>query len=204
MHFCSRDARKNLCRSGHIQLGEIREQQETDVYVEDGRVWTSAGITTGIDMSLAMVERDLGSAIANAVAKRLVLHARRPGYQSQFSPVLAAQIRAGEPFSALVEWIKANLSQPLDVPRLAARVAMSERTFHRKFTECIGETPAHFVASLRLDRARDLLATEISLKAIASSAGYASATQFSKAFSRRFGMAPLLFREVQLGAARAR
>jgi transcriptional regulator GlxA family with amidase domain len=166
------------------------------LYVEDGRVWTSAGVTTGIDMALALVERDLGSAIASAIAKRLVLYARRPGYQAQFSPVLIAQMRADEPFSELINWIKDNLSEKLDVSTLAARVAMSDRSFHRKFTSLIGETPAHFVESLRLDQARNLLSAGISLKEIAARTGYSSAVQFSKAFDRRFGMAPTLFREV--------
>ena len=166
------------------------------LYVEDGRVWTSAGVTTGIDMALALVERDLGSVIASAIAKRLVLYARRPGYQAQFSPVLIAQMRADGPFSELINWIKDNLSEKLDVSTLAARVAMSDRSFHRKFTNLIGETPAHFVESLRLDQARNLLSAGISLKEIAARTGYSSAVQFSKAFDRRFGMAPTLFREV--------
>lgn len=164
------------------------------LYVVDGRLWTSAGVTTGIDMSLAMVEQDLGSAIANGIAERLVLYARRPGYQSQFSPLLHAQSQAGAPFSELIDWIGEHLSEPLDVPRLAARVAMSERSFHRKFTHSLGETPAHYVETLRLDRARQLLGNASSLKQIALQTGYATAAQLSKAFERRFGIAPTLFR----------
>lgn len=168
------------------------------LYVEDGRVWTSAGVTTGIDMSLAMVARDLGNPIANAIAKRLVLYARRPGYQSQFSPVLTAQARADDPFADLINWMKEHLSDRLDVPTLAAKAAMSDRSFYRKFTTLIGETPAHFVETLRLDQARNLLSTGISLKEIAAKTGYASAGQLSKAFDRRFGMAPMFFREMHI------
>jgi len=168
------------------------------LYVEDGRVWTSAGVTTGIDMSLAMVARDLGNPVANAIAKRLVLYARRPGYQSQFSLMLSAQIRADDPFADLISWMKEHLSEKLDVPTLAAKAALSDRSFHRKFTTLIGETPAHFVETLRLDQARNLLATGLSLKEIAAKTGYASASQLSKAFDRRFGMAPVFFREMQL------
>jgi transcriptional regulator GlxA family with amidase domain len=166
------------------------------LYVEDGKVWTSAGVTTGIDMCLAIVERDLGTAAANRIAERLVLYARRPGYQSQFSPLLHAQRRADAPFSALIEWMAAHLGEPLDVPQLASRMAMSG-SFYRRFTESIGETPARFVETLRLDRARDLLMSKASLKEVAGQAGFGSAARLSKAFERRFGVTPLLFRETQ-------
>ncbi len=166
------------------------------LYVEDGRVWTSAGVTTGIDMSLAMVARDLGNPIANAIAKRLVLYARRPGYQSQFSTILKAQTRADEPFAALIDWMKEHLAEPLDIPTLASRVAMSERSFHRKFVSMIGEPPARFVETLRLDHARSLLSAGLSVKESAAKTGYSTAAQFSKAFDRRFGMTPSLFREM--------
>lgn len=166
------------------------------LFVNEGRLWTSAGVTTGIDMSLEMVASDLGNAVANTIAKRLVLYARRPGYQSQFSPVLTAQSHANAPFAALIDWMRDNLSEPLDVPRLADRVAMSERTFLRKFTQSTGKTPANFVETLRLDQARNLLAAGLSLKEIAARTGYSSGAQLSKAFDRRFGMTPMLFREL--------
>jgi len=165
------------------------------LYVEDGRVWTSAGVTTGIDMCLALVARDLGDAVANAVARQLVLYARRPGYQSQFSPVLTAQEKAGA-FSGLVDWIRAHLADTLDVETLARRAGMSPRTFHRRFVEATGETPARFIETLRLDQARTLLGTARSLKEVAARAGYANHGQFAKAFARRFGMSPGLFREL--------
>jgi transcriptional regulator GlxA family with amidase domain len=181
------------------QLSAAYPDTEVDVnalYVNDGNIWTSAGVTTGIDMSLEMVAADLGGEIANAIAKRLVLYARRPGYQSQFSPVLDAQMHADAPFSALIHWMHEHLSETLDVPRLAARVAMSERTFLRKFTRSTGTTPARFVETLRLDHTRSLLALGISLKEIAAKTGYSTPSQLSKAFDRRFGMTPLLFREL--------
>jgi transcriptional regulator GlxA family with amidase domain len=166
------------------------------LFVQDGQVWTSAGVTTGIDMCLEIVSNDLGADIANAIAKRLVLYARRPGYQSQFSPILRAQTRADAPFATLIQWMQERLADTLDVPTLAAQAAMSERSFHRKFTHSLGVTPAHFVETLRLDQARLLLATGISLKEVAAKTGYTSAPQLSKAFERRFGMSPLLFREM--------
>lgn len=166
------------------------------LYVEDGKVWTSAGVTTGIDMCLALVARDLGDAVANAIARRLVLYARRPGYQSQFSPVLAAQAREDDRFAALVDWMRARLAEPLDVERLAAQAGMSPRNFHRRFTEAMGATPARFVETLRLDHARQLLQSPLLLKEIAGRTGYATPGQFAKAFARRFGLGPALFREM--------
>ena len=174
------------------------------LYVVDGRVWTSAGVTTGIDMALALVEADLGAATANLSARHFVLYARRPGYQSQFSPLLQAQTSAQSaaeaPFVKLIDWMQAHLDQPLDVPALAARAGLSERSFYRKFTDATGKTPAHFVESLRLDAARTLLAEGLSLKAIAARVGLRSSARLGQAFERRFGMAPSLFRELHAAA----
>jgi transcriptional regulator GlxA family with amidase domain len=184
---------------GTALLGKHYPDLQVDanaLYVEDGRVWTSAGVTTGIDMCLALVARDLGEAVANEIAQRLVLYARRPGYQSQFSPMLAAQAKADTAFSGLIEWIRAHLAEALDVERLAERAGMSPRTFHRRFLEATGETPGRFIETLRLDHARQLLQTRASLKEIAARAGYATPGQFSKAYARRFGIGPGLFREM--------
>ena len=166
------------------------------LYVVDGRLWTSAGVTTGIDMALAMIARDLNATIAGEVARRLVLYARRPGYQSQFSPVLQAQVRGDSPFADLTGWIQANLDGPLDIPSLAERVGMSERTFHRKFLAATGETPARFVETARLDAARMLLQRGLSLKEVAARIGLAPASRFADAFERRFGVTPRLFRDM--------
>ncbi len=169
------------------------------LYVVDGRLWTSAGVTTGIDMALAMIARDLGAAIAGEVAKRLILYARRPGYQSQFSPVLQAQVRGESPFADLIGWIEANLDAPLDVPSLASRAGLSERTFHRRFVAATGQTPARFVETARLDAARMLLSRGLSLKSVAAQVGLFPATRLSDAFERRFGVSPRLFRDMHAG-----
>jgi transcriptional regulator GlxA family with amidase domain len=185
-------------------LGRKHPDVEVDanaLYVEDGRVWTSAGVTTGIDMCLALVARDLGDAVANAIARRLVLYARRPGYQSQFSTVLAAQEKADSPFAGLVDWIRTHLDDALDVASLAERAGMAPRTFHRRFTEALGETPARFVETLRLDHARTLLQTSLALKTVAAQTGYATPGQLSKAFARRFGVSPGLFRAMHADEA---
>jgi len=166
------------------------------LYVVDGKVWTSAGVTTGIDMALALVEADLGAATANLIARHFVLYARRPGYQSQFSPLLEAQREAAAPFADLVEWMQAHLDGALDVPALARRAGLTERSFYRKFTEATGKTPAHFVERLRLEAARTLLAKGLPLKTIACKVGLGSSARLGQAFERRFGLAPSLFREM--------
>lgn len=180
-------------------LGQRHPDLEIDhnaLYVEDGDVWTSAGVTTGIDMCLALVARDLGDALANTVARQLVLYARRPGYQSQFSPALAAQAKGDRAFAGLVDWMRGHLAEPLGVERLAAQAGMSPRNFHRRFTETMEATPARFVETLRLDHARNLLQSSLVLKEIAAQAGYATPGQFSKAFVRRFGISPGMFRQM--------
>lgn len=166
------------------------------LYVTDGRCWTSAGVTTGIDMALAMVSVDLDAAIAGEVAKRLVLYARRPGYQSQFSPVLQAQTRADSPVADLIEWLLLHLDETLDVPRLADRAGMTERSFHRKFVAATGITPARFVETARLDMARMLLSRDLPLKEIAAKVGLYPTARLTEAFERRFGIKPALFREL--------
>jgi len=170
------------------------------LYVTDERLWTSAGVTTGIDMALAIVTEDLGSAITGEVAKRLVLYARRPGYQSQFSPVLQAQVKAQNPFADLIGWMQTNLAAPLDVPTLASRAGLSERTFHRKFVATTGETPARFVETARLDAARMLLSRGLSLKSVAAQVGLFPAARLCEAFERRFGISPRLFRDMHAEA----
>jgi transcriptional regulator GlxA family with amidase domain len=166
------------------------------LYVVDGRVWTSAGVTTGIDMALAMVEHDVGADTANLIARWLVLYARRPGYQSQFSPLLQAQAHGDNAFAELVDWMQQNLNQRLDVAALSAHAGLSMRSFHRKFCAATGATPAHFVEMMRLDAARTLLGGELSLKAIAAKSGFGSAARLSAAFERRFGVTPKLFRQM--------
>lgn len=170
------------------------------LYVVDGKIWTSAGVTTGIDMALALVEADLGAATANLIARHFVLYGRRPGYQSQFSPLLQAQTAAEAPFARLIDWMQENLDKPLDVPALAARAGLSERSFYRKFTETTGKTPAHFVESLRLDAARTLLGKGLPLKVIAGRVGLRSSARLGQAFERRFGMTPSLFRQMHTAA----
>lgn len=169
------------------------------LYVIDGRLWTSAGVTTGIDMALAMVAHDIDASVAGEVAKRLILYARRPGYQSQFSPLLQAQAKSDSPFADLIAWMHANLDQLLDVSSLAARAGMTERTFHRRFVAATSETPARFVETIRVDAARMLLSRGLSLKSVATRVGLFPVARLADAFERRFGLAPRLYRDMHVG-----
>jgi transcriptional regulator GlxA family with amidase domain len=166
------------------------------IFVNDGPLWTSAGVTTGIDMALAIVEADHGAGVARAVAQRLVLSVRRPGWQSQYSPTLAAQGARDGRYSDLIGWIAAHLDQPLGVETLAEQAGESTRSFHRNFTAAVGATPARYVMTRRLDHARILIGQGLSLKQVAAGCGFADAAHLSAAFQKQFGMTASAFRLV--------
>lgn len=155
------------------------------IYVTDGPLWTSAGVTTGIDMTLAIVEADHGAALSRSIAQRLVLSTRRPGWQSQFSPMLAIQ---GGRYADLIDWISANIAQPLPVEALAQRAGESLRNFHRNFTSANGTTPAQFITRYRVERARALIVEGVALKQVATQTGFANVAQLSAAFDKVVGM----------------
>jgi transcriptional regulator GlxA family with amidase domain len=160
------------------------------IFVRDGHVWTSAGVTTGIDMALAMVEEDFDRALSDRVAARLVLYARRPGYQSQFSDALLAQTEGGDPLGALVGRARTDL-RTLDVVRLAKLAGMSGRTLHRRCREHLGTTPAKLVERLRVEHARNLLLTTAhSIKQVADESGFATSARMKRAFERELGVGP--------------
>ncbi|MEE4212087.1 MAG: helix-turn-helix domain-containing protein [Parvularcula sp.] len=167
------------------------------IFVQDGKVFTSAGVSAGIDLALALVEADHGSQLANKIAKSLVVYLRRPGGQAQFSSVLSAQGKEEGPFSDLVPWISENLKSDLSVEVLAAQARMSERTFHRRFAQWAGETPASFVRKLRIETARRWLETTAwPIKRVAHEAGFGSVDSLERAFAKKYGTSP--------GAVRAR
>lgn len=174
--------------------------EEDALYVQDGRLWTSGGVTAGIDMALAMVALDGGRWLAARVAQELILPAHRVGNQSQYAEVLQAQ--AGR-YGSLVDWARARLTEPLMVEHLAEQAGESPRSFHRHFVEATGQTPAAFVEQLRLQAAREQLAAGASVKAAARAAGFGSDTVMGRAFQRRLGLSPAEYRRTQGHAALA-
>src|SRR3954449_10603181 len=166
------------------------------IFVVDGRVRTSAGVTAGMDLALALVEEDLGPRAALAVARDLVLFVKRPGGQAQFSAQLAAQAAQRAPLRELQAWIADHLDADLSVPALAARACRSERNFARAFKVETGMTPAVYVEALRVERARLALESGAeSIEAVAWRCGFGTVETLRRAFARRLGVAPGAYRD---------
>jgi transcriptional regulator GlxA family with amidase domain len=167
------------------------------LFVRDGKFQCSAGISAGIDSVLALIEEDCGRTLALQVAQELVVYLKRPGGQSQFSTQLAAQFNTecSSRFAELLQWMASQPGEDLSVERLAARVAMSSRNFHRRFTEAFSITPANYVQTLRLDEARRLLTDgTLSIERISARCGYSSSEAMRVAFQRRLHVSPSEFR----------
>ncbi|MGC7404782.1 GlxA family transcriptional regulator [Pandoraea pneumonica] len=166
------------------------------IYVREDPVWTSAGITAGIDLGLALVEDDLGVDVALQAARRLVVFLKRAGGQSQFSPPLQEQFAAGAPFGELHGWMADRLDGDLSVVRLAEQANMSPRTFARSYLAKTGSTPAKAVERMRLEAARfALLDSEAPLKRIAARVGFGDEQNLRRAFVRQYGVTPAAYRE---------
>jgi transcriptional regulator GlxA family with amidase domain len=161
------------------------------IFVRDGNVTTSAGVTSGMDLALALVEEDLGREIALEAARWLVLFVKRPGGQAQFSAQLDAQMADREPLRELQEWLPDHLDEDLSVPALARRAAMSERNFARAFRDETGMTPAVYVETARVERARMALDSgDLPVEAIARQTGFGTVETMRRAFRRRVGVSP--------------
>ena len=167
------------------------------IFVQDGSLWSSAGITAGIDMALAMIGADLGEDVARRTAQQLVVYHRRPGGQSQFSALLEMQ---GGRFDDLLAWAREHLALPLSVEQLARQAAMSPRNFARLFTAETGSTPAKAVERLRVEAARALLDSQpLQVEDVALETGFRDQERMRRAFLRAFGQPPQALRR----AARA-
>ncbi|EPL16338.1 GlxA family transcriptional regulator, partial [Pseudomonas sp. CF161] len=165
------------------------------IFINDGAVWTSAGVTAGIDLALALVEQDLGRGVALEVARHLVVFLKRPGGQSQFSVTLSLQ-QDGNRFDDLHAWIAENLAMDLGIPTLALQAGMSERSFVRHYRADTGQTPARAVELIRVETARRLLAdTTLAIKRIAAQCGFGSEETLRRGFLRAMGVTPQAYRE---------
>lgn len=167
-----------------------------EIFVRDGKYYTSAGITAGIDLCLALVEEDFGNEIALEAARDMVVYLKRSGGQLQYSQPLQLQTQARGQFGDIISWIRGRLREDLTVETLAEHADLSPRHFNRKFKSVFGLTPADFVEELRLDETRWLLVnTNDPLESVAQDVGYRSDDTFRRAFERRFGVSPSEYRK---------
>lgn len=170
--------------------------QRGPIYVRDGAIWTSAGVTSGLDLTLALVEDDHGFALARDIAQDLVMYLRRPGGQSQFSRYLLNQAKKPGPIRDLQSWILENLDSDLSVENLAERVAMSPRNFTRVFARETGTPPARYVEEARLDAARQRLEQDMgSIEQIALATGFGNSLNLRRVFERNLQLTPTEYRE---------
>ncbi len=170
------------------------EVDADSIFVRDGALWTSAGVSSGIDLTLALIEEDFGPRVAIDAARQMVVFMKRAGGQSQFSVPLAAQSR-DHGFVELHAWMAANLCSDLSVPRLAEYVCMAPRTFARTYLQKVGRTPAKTVEQMRLEAAcRALEETDLPFKTIAARSGYGDEQTLRRAFQRQLGTNPTTHR----------
>lgn len=178
----------------------VRVEHEP-LWVKDGNIYTSAGISAGIDLALAWVEEDCGASLAHEAARELVLFLRRPGGQPQVSVSLASQASEMASIRELQIWIAEHLESRLLVEDLADRMAMSVRNFERVFTREVGTTPSQYVLQMRVEAARrQLERTERGLKQVASAAGFGSVDVMRRAFVRLLGITPRRYRELAVSS----
>jgi transcriptional regulator GlxA family with amidase domain len=171
------------------------EVERDSIFVVDGDVYTSAGVTAGMDLALALVEEDLGPDVAREVAQQLVVFLRRPGGQSQFSAQIAAPPAEREPLREVQAYIAGNVAADLSVPALAERATMSPRNFARAFRRETGMTPAAYVESVRVEQARIALeGSDAQVESIARHCGFGTVETMRRAFHRRLGVGPAAYR----------
>jgi transcriptional regulator GlxA family with amidase domain len=187
------------CRQLQASYPDIRVDRDP-IYVREGRIWTSAGVTAGIDLCLALIEEDLGRELAMQVARHLVVFLNRPGGQSQFSAPLEAQAAAAagnapNGFAPLHGWIAEHLTGDLRVERLAEQARMSPRTFARVYVAKMGTTPARMVEQIRVEAVRRLLEeTDLPIKRVAAACGFGGEERLRRAFARQVGTTPAEYR----------
>ena len=183
----------SVCAEFARRFPSVRVESDP-IFVRDGAVWTSAGVTSGIDLALALIEEDLGRAAALAVARYLVVFLKRPGGQAQFSATLSLQ-SAEDKFGALHAWINQHLAENISLPALARQAGMSERSFSRHYAEDTGLTPVRAVEQLRVEAARRLLLeTSLPVKRISQRCGFGSEETMRRSFVRLLDVTPQDYR----------
>ena len=183
----------SLCAELARRFPAIRVEPDP-IFVRDGSIWTSAGVTAGIDLALALVEQDLGHAASLAVARYLVMFLKRPGGQAQFSAALALQT-AEDKFGALHDWISRHLAEDISLQVLARQAGMSERSFSRRYAEATGLTPGRAVEQLRVEAARRLLLeSRLPVKRISQRCGFGSEETMRRSFIRLLAVSPQDYR----------
>jgi len=184
----------SFCAELSRRFPKVRVESDP-IFVRDGSVWSSAGVTAGIDLALALVEEDLGPTVALAVARYLVVFMKRPGGQAQFSTALSLQA-ADDKFGALHEWINKHLDEDLPLPVLAGRAGMSERSFSRHYTKATGLTPARAIERLRVEAARRLLSESVlPMKRICQRCGFGAEETMRRSFLRLLEVSPQEYRK---------
>ena len=172
------------------------EVENDAIYIRDGAVATSAGVTAGMDLALALVEEDFGRKTALAVARRLVMFLKRPGGQAQFSTQLRAQMVDGGQLAPLLAWLQENLHRQLSMETMAGQAAMSPRNFARVFLRETGMTPAKYLDQLRLEKAVGLLEdSSVPIGTVAARSGFSCAEQMRRTFIRLMGITPIAYRK---------
>ncbi|MDC8831625.1 GlxA family transcriptional regulator [Alteromonas gilva] len=175
------------------------EVDSAKLYRQHGRYWSSAGVTSGIDLTLSLIEQDYGKATAHYVARHLVVYMRRAGNQKQYSDALDIQSPADDRLASIVNWLHENMSQEITVMRLAELLCMSERQCHRFFKDKTGLTPATYVERFRMQVASDMLVSSAKeIKVIALLVGFKSYDGFRRAFERNFSISPSAYRHAFL------
>lgn len=165
------------------------------IYVKDGRIFTSAGITAGMDLALALIEEDLGTSVAMEVARNWVMFLKRPGGQSQFSTFALDNSSLDNAIDDVIEWAHENLDKDLSVETLASKATMSARNFARRFTKQMGLTPGKYIEAIRLQAARDQLETSSrSIESIADSTGFTNSERMRRTFVRHLNVSPQDYR----------